>query len=151
MKFLYTYPELCSGCRQCAISCALNKFGECNPKKGAINVVRDEFEKYEMPVVCVQCEDPACVAACVKDAISRDDNGIIKIDKDKCIGCRMCVAACPFGAVFSFKGEIIKCDLCGGDPVCVKYCSTNALVYEEETEEMHRRRKELTQIVMKQT
>ena len=151
MKFLYTYPELCSGCRQCAISCALNKYGECNPKQGAINVVRDEFERYEMPVVCVQCEDPACEAACVKNAISRDDKGIIKVDKDKCIGCRMCVAACPFGAVFSFKGEIIKCDLCDGEPVCVKYCSTNAIRYEEETEELLRRRKDLTKVVLKQT
>jgi Fe-S-cluster-containing hydrogenase component 2 len=128
----------------------LNKYGECNPKQGAINVVRDEFERYEMPVVCVQCEDPACEASCVKNAISRDEKGIIKVDKDKCIGCRMCVAACPFGAVFSFKGEIIKCDLCDGEPVCVKYCSTNAIRYEEETEELLRRRKELTKVVLKQ-
>jgi Fe-S-cluster-containing hydrogenase component 2 len=151
VKFLYSYPELCSGCRQCSISCALNKFGECNPKKGAINVIRDEFERYEMPVVCVQCDEPACVAVCVKSAITRDESGIIKIDKDKCIGCRMCVAACPFGAVFSFKGDIIKCDLCDGEPVCINYCSTNALVYEEETEELQRRRKELTKIVLKQS
>jgi Fe-S-cluster-containing hydrogenase component 2 len=63
----------------------------------------------------------------------------------------MCVAACPFGAVFSFKGDIIKCDLCDGEPVCINYCSTNALVYEEETEELQRRRKELTKIVLKQS
>jgi Fe-S-cluster-containing hydrogenase component 2 len=151
MKYLFTYPELCSGCRQCSISCALNKTGECNPKRGAINVVRDEFERFEFPVVCVQCEEPECVSACVKNAIARDNNGIIKIDDDKCIGCRMCVAACPFGAVFSFKGDIVKCDLCDGDPVCIKYCSTNALVYEEESEELLKRRKDISKLVLKQT
>jgi Fe-S-cluster-containing hydrogenase component 2 len=74
MKYLYAHPELCTGCRQCAIACSLNKFGECNPKKGAINVVRDEFERYEIPFVCLQCEDPECMAVCIKNAIYRDED-----------------------------------------------------------------------------
>ncbi len=147
MKYLYAHPELCTGCRQCAIACALNKFGECNPKKGAINVVRDEFERYEIPFVCLQCEDPECMAVCMKDAIYRDDKGIIRIDKERCIGCRMCVIACPYAAVISFKGEIIKCDLCDGDPICVRYCSTNAIRYEEESKELHDKRKKLTEAI----
>lgn len=149
MKYLYTYPEKCSGCRQCSISCALNKIGECNPKKGAISILRDEFERYEIQFVCLQCEDPECTTVCMQKAIAKGDDGIVRVDKDKCIGCRMCVVACPYGAITSFEGDIIKCDLCDGDPVCVKYCSTNAVIYEEESDELVDRRKELAQLILK--
>lgn len=149
MKYLFTYPEKCTGCRQCSIACALNKAGECNPKKGAINVLRDEFERYEIQFVCLQCEEPECVAVCMKNAIAKGEDGIIRIDKEKCIGCRMCVIACPYGAIISFKGEIIKCDFCDGDPICIKFCSTDAVVYEEESEELLDRRKALAELILK--
>ncbi|UCE74448.1 MAG: 4Fe-4S dicluster domain-containing protein [Methanomassiliicoccales archaeon] len=149
MRYLFTYPEKCTGCRQCAIACALNKSGECNPKKGAINVLRDEFERYEIQFVCLQCEDPECVAVCMKNAIERGEDQIIRIDPDKCIGCRMCVVACPYGAISSFEGDIIKCDLCDGEPVCIKFCSTDAVVYEEESKELVDRRKELANLILK--
>lgn len=149
MKYLFTYPDKCTGCRQCSISCALNKTGECNPKKGAINVLRDEFERYEIQFVCLQCDDPECTTVCMKSAIAKDEDGIVRIDKDKCIGCRMCVVACPYGAITSFEGDIIKCDLCDGEPMCIKYCSTNAVVYEEESDEIVDRRKELAQLILK--
>jgi carbon-monoxide dehydrogenase iron sulfur subunit len=149
VKYLYTYPEKCTGCRQCSIACALSKLGECNPKKGAITVLRDEFERYEIQFVCLQCEDPECVSVCMKKAITKDDDGIVRVDTEKCIGCRMCVVACPYGAITSFEGAIIKCDLCDGDPVCIKYCSTDALVYEEESEELVDRRKELASLILK--
>ncbi len=148
MKYLYLYPEKCSGCRQCSIACALNKYGECNPKMGAIQVVRDEFLRYECQFVCMQCEDAECVAVCAKNALTRED-GVVIWDEDKCIGCRMCVAACPYGGISSLRGKILKCDLCDGDPVCVKYCSTDAIIYEEETRENTRRRKELVETLRK--
>jgi len=148
VKYLYFYPEKCTGCRQCSVACGLNKYGECNPKMGAIQIVRDEFKKYECQFVCVQCEDPECVAVCAKNALYRED-GVVKWDEDKCIGCRMCVAACPYGAISSLRGKILKCDLCDGDPVCVNYCSTEAILYEEETRENTRRRKELIENLRK--
>ena len=83
MKYLFTYPEKCTGCRQCAIACALSKTGECNPKTGAINVLRDEFERYEIQFVCLQCEDPECVPVCMKNAIAKGPDGIVRIDKDE--------------------------------------------------------------------
>jgi Fe-S-cluster-containing dehydrogenase component len=82
-------------------------------------------------------------------ALYIDDDGIVKRDEDKCIGCRMCVAACPYSAINSLNGRIIKCDLCEGDPACVKYCSTDAIVYEEETKELVVRRKDLAQRLLK--
>lgn len=149
MKYLYFYPEKCTGCRQCSIACSLKHFGECNPKAGAISIVRDEFDRYELQFVCMQCEDPKCVAACMPNALYIDEKGIVKRDEEKCIGCRMCVVACPYAAINSLNDNIIKCDLCDGDPVCVKYCSTDAIVYKEETKELVARRKEMAEKLLK--
>ncbi|MCK4909828.1 MAG: 4Fe-4S dicluster domain-containing protein [Planctomycetes bacterium] len=142
MKYLYAYPELCTGCRECSIACSLTKFGECNPKKAAINIVRDEFERFEYPIICMQCEDAQCQKFCPQNAYGKEDE-VIKWDKNKCIKCRFCVTVCPYSAITVMDGEIIKCDLCGGDPKCVKVCSTNAIRYEEETHELADKRKTL--------
>lgn len=148
MKFLYTYPEKCTGCRECSLACSLGKFGECNPKKSAIIVVRDEFRKYEFPIVCFQCDDPVCLKFCHQNAYSIE-NGVVVKDDDRCISCRMCAVLCPYNAITTMDGEIIKCDLCDGDPKCVKYCSTGAVQYLDETEELEKRRKALAEKVLK--
>ena len=59
------------------------------------------------------------------------------VDTEKCIGCRMCVSACPFGSM-SFdetQRKVLKCDLCDGDPTCVKFCQHNALQYLDAAEQ----------------
>ncbi|MDI6856529.1 MAG: 4Fe-4S dicluster domain-containing protein [Candidatus Thermoplasmatota archaeon] len=142
MKYLYAYPERCTGCKECAIACSLKKFGECNPKKSAISIVRDEFERYEFPIVCLQCDEAMCMTICPQNAIYKEKN-IIKINKDKCTRCRLCVAMCPYSAITVLGDEIIQCDLCDGEPTCVKFCPTNAIEYLEETAELAKRRKEL--------
>jgi anaerobic carbon-monoxide dehydrogenase iron sulfur subunit len=147
MKYLYLYPDLCTGCNQCAMACSLNKFGECNPKRAAIIIVRDEFERYESPVLCMQCETPVCIDTCPEKAYFKED-GIIKKDNDKCIGCKTCSMKCPNYAINIFDRETIKCDLCSGDPVCVKYCSTGAIKYEGENDFlMASRRKILKRLI----
>ncbi len=147
MKFLYTYPEKCTGCRECSLACSLSKFGECNPKKSAIIVVRDEFRKYEFPMVCFQCDDPVCLKFCHQNAYTIKDGVVVK-DDDRCISCRMCAVLCPYNAITTMDGEVIKCDLCDGDPKCVKYCSTGAIQYLDETEELENRRKALAEKVL---
>ncbi len=142
MKYLYAHPERCTGCKECAIACSIKKFGECNPKKAAITIVRDEFERYEFPIVCLQCDEPVCITVCPQNAIYKDKD-IININKDRCIGCRLCVAMCPYSAITVLGNEIIHCDLCGGSPTCVKFCATNAIEYLEETAELAKRRREL--------
>lgn len=141
MKFLFADPEKCTGCMQCAVACSLKKFGECNPKKSAIILVRDEFEGFEVPVFCFQCDEAPCITACSVNALYRED-GIVKYDKDKCIGCRLCATVCPFSAITTYLRDVVKCDLCDGDPTCVKYCATKAITYEDELSEVHKRRKE---------
>ena len=69
---------------------------------------------------------------CPVGAISRDENhGFLNVDHDMCIGCRSCVAACPFGAMnyTRIDKKVFKCDLCGGDPQCVRFCEIKAVEY----------------------
>jgi Fe-S-cluster-containing dehydrogenase component len=69
---------------------------------------------------------------CPVKAIYRDPQiGIVKVKTEVCIGCRKCIFACPFGAVFFNVKEriVLKCDLCEGDPKCVKFCKTGAIRY----------------------
>ena len=88
-----------------------------------------------MPVVCYQCDKLAyCQQICPTRAITRDaKEGIVRINFDKCIGCRLCLMACPFGAITwdTDQGIPIKCDLCNGDPECIKSCESKAIQYVE--------------------
>jgi carbon-monoxide dehydrogenase iron sulfur subunit len=71
---------------------------------------------------------------CPVKAISRDEElGRVFVDYDICIGCRSCVTVCPFGAMnFNIKDkQIFKCDLCDGDPQCVRFCEVKAIEYLE--------------------
>ena len=86
-------------------------------------------------VNCRHCDEHPCVKNCIAGAISVGDDGVVVIDKDKCVGCCTCVLSCPFGAVSpSEDGVAQKCELCrqsGKKPACVEHCPNNAIVYEE--------------------
>jgi len=71
--------------------------------------------------------------------------GRVAWDEGKCIGCRMCTLACPFGAVVyeTANRRIVKCDLCDGNPECAAFCPTRALEYVEETDAARSRKKAL--------
>ena len=124
----------CTGCGICEIACSLFNRQECNPEKSNVRVVRyeDEGILYSIPVVCQQCEKPLCQDVCPSGAISQDmKTNAMVIDRDKCIGCKYCVTACPFGAI-AFDQEIgvaRKCSLCEGDPKCVEFCPKEALLF----------------------
>ena len=86
---------------------------------------------------CFHCTDAACEAACPTGAISKQANGAVTIDQEKCIGCKYCVNSCPFG-VPKWKeadNKTFKCRLCqdrtvnGLEPACVKTCPTDALTF----------------------
>lgn len=88
-----------------------------------------------VPIMCMQCEDPACEKVCPVGAFWRDKNGAVISDPKKCIVCKLCVSACPMGniSVSPITKKIVKCTLCGGDPACVRVCPSGAIKYEDAT------------------
>ena len=141
MKRIYVNEKWCLGCRLCEYNCAFANSGKEDMVKALKGVkinprVRVETLNGEsFAVQCRQCEDPVCVRSCIAGALSLKD-GLICIDKEKCVGCFSCVMACPAGAIMpSDEGPMQKCELCTknacGEPACVKGCPNRAIVYEE--------------------
>lgn len=131
-KVLNIDYEKCTGCRLCELVCSVYHEGVSNPTKSRINIIKWEAEGLYIPVSCQQCEDAPCKTACPVKAIDRDETlNRVTIDYDKCIGCRSCMAVCPFGAMgFDITNKkVFKCDLCDGDPQCVKFCEVKAVDY----------------------
>jgi Fe-S-cluster-containing dehydrogenase component len=127
--------EKCVGCRTCEVACSLKNVGQSNPTRSKIRVIRYEkpgyFHNY-IPMVCQQCTDPLCMDSCPVNAISRnDETRALEVDQDTCVGCRVCTMACPIGGINidPVTNTASKCDLCGGDPECVKFCAPEAIKY----------------------
>lgn len=124
-KVLRAISDICTGCRTCEILCSLNKTGRVNPLYARIRVRQPSEDSPWIHNICHHCGIPRCKEACpVPGAMYPDEQtGTMVIDENKCIRCRACMEACPFEAIqIGPKGEVLKCDLCGGDPVCVKFC-----------------------------
>lgn len=141
-KVILAYPEKCSNCKLCVVTCSIINTNEVNPLSSRIEIIEYDWN-HNFPVYCYQCEDCPPMAACPVEAISRDlETNITKIDYNKCIHCRTCVRVCPFGAIgVSDKGYIHKCELCtdnGQDgPQCVAICPYEALKFVLADEEAH--------------
>ncbi|MDA8089159.1 MAG: 4Fe-4S dicluster domain-containing protein [Nitrospiraceae bacterium] len=139
---LWVDLEFCVGCNACTMACKAEnntpvgvdynrvitvEVGEFkDPKKKP-----DELRAYFVSMPCMHCGKPACKAACPVGAITkREEDGIVLIDTDKCIGCRYCAWACPYGhPQFNAKAHVMqKCIMCvhrvtkGLKPACVDAC-----------------------------
>ena len=133
MKHLVVKPEKCVGCRTCELVCSFGHYKQFNPRMANVSVLAFEKEKVQVPVVCQHCEEASCVAVCPVHAITRSAEGVVTIDYDKCIGCKLCKNACPMGNI-SYSSRIqkvFKCDLCGGDPKCAQFCPGGAITVED--------------------
>jgi Fe-S-cluster-containing hydrogenase component 2 len=128
-KIILVDPWKCTGCRMCEVACSFYHEKECNPSRSRINVLKLKDDIF-LPSLCQHCEEPLCIDLCFRKAITRDENGRVLINYDRCIGCRLCLL-CPLGgiSVDVKTGKVIKCDLCGGEPRCVKVCPTKAVEY----------------------
>ncbi|MEA2022088.1 MAG: 4Fe-4S dicluster domain-containing protein [Candidatus Caldatribacteriota bacterium] len=134
MKVLILDPLKCTGCRACEYACSFQHTGVFNPLDSRIEVSAFLEDLSFVPTLCLQCEKAYCVEVCPTPALTKNDQtGVVDFNKDKCIGCKQCIVACPWGSIkLNCVGkEIIKCDNCDGDPACVKVCSAKALTFEE--------------------
>jgi Fe-S-cluster-containing dehydrogenase component len=133
-KILLANPRACIGCRSCELFCSFYHHKENNPSRALLKIVKDEVQCTDIPVICQHCDKPSCVEVCPVQAFKIGKHtGIPIIDHKICIGCRACVTACPFGAIRidPKTGETNKCDLCDGDPQCVKICKQGAILFAE--------------------
>ncbi len=90
---------------------------------------------YYVSMACNHCDDPVCTEVCPTTAMHRDDDGVIVVDEELCVGCRYCEWSCPYSApqFDADAGHMTKCDLCaderaeGREPACVLACPSRAL------------------------
>lgn len=118
-------PQLCVGCRLCELMCSLKKAGQFNPYLARLKVVEDLERGLYTPIICRHCRVPKCQEVCPTDALPFHPQlpGVVVLKEERCIGCLECVSACPFGAIrVGPQGQVLKCDLCDGNPVCVQFC-----------------------------
>jgi len=141
MKRVYVNEQWCLGCHLCEYNCAFAASGKRDMASALMGIkirpkIRVESDgKICFAVSCRHCTEPLCVKSCITGALSVD-NGVIEVDKDKCVGCYTCIMICPYGAIMpGSDGSVIqKCELCtqnGGTPACVEGCPNRAIVFEE--------------------
>jgi len=118
-------PHKCSGCKLCEVACSLTHEGAIWPEASRIKVF-EPFPGIDIPHLCSQCPTYPCIKSCKVNALKVDPKtGAVLVDEDKCTGCGDCFKACPGGVprLHPSKRKVIICDLCGGDPECVKVCN----------------------------
>jgi carbon-monoxide dehydrogenase iron sulfur subunit len=114
----------CSGCRKCEIACSLSHEKRIWPEASRIRVFM-LVPGVEFPHFCVQCEDYPCVQACPTKALSTSKRtGAVLVRPNKCTACGLCIDVCPGRMPHLHPSEkyILICDLCRGNPQCVKVC-----------------------------
>ena len=125
--------ERCTGCRICEMICSLKHDEKINPLRSRIRI-ESSWPEEEQIYVCRQCEEPECVKSCPENALSQDENRVIKINEDKCALCGACIEACPFDAIYvGMDQKLLVCDTCDGAYECVKWCPNDALSEAKET------------------
>ena len=137
----------CSGCKTCQVACSDAHDLEGGRRfRRVVQVEGGEWARageawipgvfaYSLSISCMHCERPACVDVCPTLAMTRRPDGIVAVDIDRCVGCRYCEWACPYGALRYDEraGRMSKCDFCAADidrgrePACVASCPMRAL------------------------
>ena len=146
----YVNVANCTGCKACEIACKdksnlpsgvrwrrVYEFGGGDWVQDGEQVVASGVFSYFVSNACNHCEKPICMEVCPASAISKRDDGIVLIDANKCIGCRYCSWACPYGAPqFNEEAKVMtKCNFCydlqaqGEKPACVDGCPYRVLEF----------------------
>ena len=131
----------CVGCYACRMACQM--INKLEPEEAFISYKEIEQGTYPsvyaetVPVQCMRCENAPCQQVCPTHATYTTDSGVVLVDEEKCIGCKYCMAACPYGAriVQEKTGVVEKCRFCwdgekpGNPPACVGTCISGARIF----------------------
>jgi carbon-monoxide dehydrogenase iron sulfur subunit len=156
MRTVFVNPELCIGCRQCEVACAVEHsfsrdetaaFLEQPVPRTRVHVEPGPVVSTAFPNRCRHCDPAPCLQVCPTGAISRDlEHGLVLVNARRCIGCAMCAVVCPFDVITFYplaEGPspttvvAVKCDGCidrqrqGDVPACAEVCKVDALVFGE--------------------
>jgi len=116
----------CSGCSRCEVNCSFFHSGKIGRSGARIKVVKIEDIGIDYPVVCQQCQERYCTK-CPEKAIEVGALGQVIVSPTLCTACGACELMCPIGAIELYEEIPLVCDLCGGDPRCVKACTLDAI------------------------
>jgi Fe-S-cluster-containing dehydrogenase component len=130
--------RLCVGCMNCVVGCKTeNDVPDGFCRDWITETVRGVFPHVRLEIRserCNHCDNPPCVHCCPTGASHRTEGGIVAVSKEKCIGCKACMAGCPYDARFPHpKGYASKCTFCshrvekGQLPACVSVCPTHCM------------------------
>lgn len=140
-KDIFIRMDRCVGCHTCEIACAVeHSAGKqlltaiAEPVKPRKRLYVESAANCKVPVLCRHCESAPCTAVCPTGAVYRDENSqLVLQDSSKCIGCQLCMQACPFGMMgHRVESRLsVKCDRCPDRerPACVDSCPTKALEF----------------------
>ncbi|MFC1601327.1 4Fe-4S dicluster domain-containing protein [Candidatus Sumerlaeota bacterium] len=163
-RAILTDTTLCTGCETCVRACKKdNGLGPDQPRRWQraiddlsatrfTSIVRRKGGRY-VRKQCRHCLEPACVSACIVGALAKTPEGPVIYDAGKCMGCRYCMVACPYG-IPRYEWEkaapvIRKCDMCydrvldGGEPACTANCPEKATIFGTREELLAEARKRL--------
>ncbi|MFH1707342.1 MAG: 4Fe-4S dicluster domain-containing protein [Planctomycetota bacterium] len=154
---IFVRHERCMACHACELACAV-AHSAARDLRAAIaagerpqrRLAVESYQDQAVPVHCNHCDDAPCRLVCPSGAIHRDEEGgPVLFNRENCIGCRMCVQACPFGVLTVDREgrSVLKCDLCvarlaeGLEPACVAACPSGALTFGEEEAALRTKRR----------
>ncbi len=160
-KIIMVDETRCLGCKTCELECALAHSESGTLAEAAVAGCRlqsrvhvEPAGQFAIPMQCRHCEDAPCIKVCPTDAICRSSQDApVLLDQDQCIGCKLCMFACPFGAIDMSKDNkaMVKCDLCierteaGELPACVSGCPTKAMRLVELDDHLRQQRRQVAQ------
>jgi len=132
--------RLCVGCMNCVVACKTeNNVPDGFCRDWITETLRGKFPHVRLEIRserCNHCENPPCVHACPTGASHCREGGFVAVAKGKCIGCKACMAACPYDARFVHPdGYVSKCTFCehrvtqGANPACVSVCPTHCMFF----------------------
>ncbi len=130
----------CVGCADCVVACQTeNNVPEGFCRDWIVEETSGAFPELQLEIRserCNHCDDSPCVRCCPTGASHYEEGGVVLVNHDECIGCKACIASCPYDARFVHpEGYVDKCTFCihrvreGKNPACVEVCPTHAMIF----------------------